>query len=77
VGKGTTVERLEITQRREISRDGNFASGPEIPPQGQNFCPWTKFPRAGNSMNLWPFEIRLSPLQNVVVQRSVKGPEIP
>jgi hypothetical protein len=32
--------------------------------------------RAGNSMNFRPFEIQLSPLQNVVVERSVKGPEI-
>jgi hypothetical protein len=45
---GTTVERLEITQRREIIRAGNYVSGPEIPPQGQNFRPWTKFPGAGN-----------------------------
>jgi hypothetical protein len=43
-GKGTTVERLEITQRRENSRAGNYVSGPEIPPQGRNFRPWTKFP---------------------------------
>jgi hypothetical protein len=49
VGKGTTVQRLEITQRREISRARNFALGPEIPPQGRNFCPWTKFLGAGNS----------------------------
>jgi hypothetical protein len=49
VGKGTTVERLEITQRREISRAGNYASRPEILPQGRNFHPWTKFPGAGNS----------------------------
>jgi hypothetical protein len=69
VGKGTTVERFEITQRRENSRAGNYDSGPEIPPQGRNFRPWTKFPGAA-------FEIRLSSLQNVVVQRSVKGPEI-
>jgi hypothetical protein len=32
VGKGTTVERLEITQRRENIRAGNYVSGPEIPP---------------------------------------------
>jgi hypothetical protein len=48
VGKGTTVERLKITQRRENIRAGNYVSGPEIPPQGQNFRPWTKFPGAGN-----------------------------
>jgi hypothetical protein len=76
VGKGTTVKRLEITQRRENSRAKNYVSGPEIPPQGRNFCPWTKFPGAGNSMNFRPFEIQLSPLQNVLVQRVVRGPEI-
>jgi hypothetical protein len=32
VGKGTTIERLEITQRRENSRAGNYVSGPEFPP---------------------------------------------
>jgi hypothetical protein len=45
---GTTVERLEITQRRENIRARNYVSGPEILPQGQNFCPWTKFLVAGN-----------------------------
>jgi hypothetical protein len=74
--KGTTVERLKITQRIVFHRARNCVFGPEIPPQGQNFRPWTKFLGAKNSMNFWPFEIRLSPLQNVVVQRSVKGPEI-
>jgi hypothetical protein len=49
VGKGTTVERLEITQRRENSRAGNYVSGPEILPQGRNVCPWTKFPALRNS----------------------------
>jgi hypothetical protein len=54
------------TQRRENSRAGNYVSGPEFPPldkisRGRNFC---------------PFEIWLSPLQNIVVQRSVKGLEI-
>jgi hypothetical protein len=48
VGMGTAVERLEITQRREICRAGNSVSGPEIPPQGRNFRPWTKFSGAGN-----------------------------
>jgi hypothetical protein len=42
--KGTTVERLKITQRTMFHRAGNCVSGPEIPPQGQNFRPWTKFP---------------------------------
>jgi hypothetical protein len=36
---GTTVERLEITQRRENSRAGYSISGPEILPQSQNFHP--------------------------------------
>jgi hypothetical protein len=76
VGKETTIERLEITQRRENSRARNYVSGLEIPPQGRNFCPWTKFLGAGNSMNFWPFEIRLSPRRNVVVQHAVRGPEI-
>jgi hypothetical protein len=62
---GTTEERLEITQRRENIRARNYVSGPEILPQGQNFHPWTKFSR--------PSEIRLSPLQNIVVQRAVRG----
>jgi hypothetical protein len=47
---------------------GNLLSGPEIPPLGPEFPPLDKI--SG------PFKIRLSPLQNVVVQRSVKGPEI-
>jgi hypothetical protein len=50
VGKGTTVERLEITQRRENTRVRNYVSGPKILPQGQNFRPWTKFSGAGNSI---------------------------
>jgi hypothetical protein len=74
--KGTTVERLKITQRRENSKAGNYVSGPEIPSQGRNFRPWTKFPGAGNSMNFRPFEIRLCPLRNVVVQRAIRGVEI-
>jgi hypothetical protein len=76
VGKGNTVERLEITQRRENSRARNYVLGPEIPPQGWNFRPWTKILGARNSINFWPFEIRLSALRNVVVQRAVRGPEI-
>jgi hypothetical protein len=51
VGKGTTIERLEITQRREISMARDYVSVPEILPQGRNFRPWTKFPGDGNSMN--------------------------
>jgi hypothetical protein len=45
---GTTIERPEITQRRENIRARNYVSGPEIPPQGRNFHPWTKFSGAGN-----------------------------
>jgi hypothetical protein len=74
--KGTTVERLKITQRSAFYWAGNLVSGSEIPLQGQNFRPWTKFPGARNSLNFRPFEIRLSPLLGVVVQCSVKGPEI-
>jgi hypothetical protein len=44
---GTTVERLEITQRRENIRARNYV-GPEILPQGRNFRPWTKFLGPGN-----------------------------
>jgi hypothetical protein len=47
--KGTTVERLKITQQTAFHRAGNCVSGPKIPPQGQNFCPWTKFLGAGIS----------------------------
>jgi hypothetical protein len=66
---GTTVERPEITQRRENIRAGNSAPGPEFPPLDKISGAW-KF------HNFWPFKIRLSPLRNVVVQRSVRGPEI-
>jgi hypothetical protein len=50
VEKRTTVERLEITQRRENTRARNYVSGPEILPQGRNFRPWIKFLWAGNSI---------------------------
>jgi hypothetical protein len=70
-GEGATVESLEITQRRKFP-------GPEILLQGRKFCPWAGISAPGQ--NFWgpeiPFEIWLSPLQNVVVQRSVNGPEI-
>jgi hypothetical protein len=75
-GKGDYCRNAQITQRSVFHRAGNLVSGPEILPQGRNFCPWTKFLGARNSMNFWPFEIWLSPLQNVVVQCSIKGPEI-
>jgi hypothetical protein len=35
--KGTTIERLKITQRTVFHRAGNCVSGPEIPPQGPKF----------------------------------------
>jgi hypothetical protein len=76
VGKGTTVERLEINQRREIIRARNYVSGPKILPQGPNFRPWTKFLGGRKLHNFWPFKIQVSPLWNVVVQCSVRGPEI-
>jgi hypothetical protein len=48
--KGTTVERLKITQRSIFHKAKNLVLGPEIPPQGRNFRLWTKFPGAGNSI---------------------------
>jgi hypothetical protein len=66
---GTAVERLEIIQRRENSRAGNSAPGPEFPLLN-------KISGGRKFHNFWPFEIRLSPLRNVVVQRAVRGPEI-
>jgi hypothetical protein len=67
--KGTTVERLKITQKSAFLLGRKFDSGPEFPPLdkisgGQKF------------LNFHPFEIRLSTLLCVVVQHSVKGPEI-
>jgi hypothetical protein len=52
--KGTTVERLKITQRTVFHMVRNCVSGPEIPPQVRNFRPWTKilgaeFPALRNS----------------------------
>jgi hypothetical protein len=41
--------------------------------QGQKFRPRARISAPGEFL---AFEIRLSPLQNIVVQRSVKGPEI-
>jgi hypothetical protein len=52
--KGTTVGRLKITQRTAFHRAGNYVSGPEIPPQGRNFCPWTKFLGPQNSIIFSP-----------------------
>jgi hypothetical protein len=76
VGKETTVERLKIIQRSVNFKAGNFLSGPEIPPLGLEFLPLDKIFGGRKFLNFRPFKIRLSPLQNVVVQRSVKGPEI-
>jgi hypothetical protein len=64
VGKGTTVERLEI-----ILKARNLLSGPEFP-RLDKISGDRKF------LNFRPFEIQLSPLLNVVVQRAVKGPKI-
>jgi hypothetical protein len=76
VGKGTTVERLKIIQRSVNFKAGNLLSGPEIPPLGPKFPPLDKISGGRKFRNFRPFEIRLSPLENVVVQCSVKGPEI-
>jgi hypothetical protein len=70
VEKGTTVERLKIIQRSVNFKAGNLLSGPEIPPLD-------KISGGRKFLNFRPFKIQLSPLQNVVVQRSVRGPEIP
>jgi hypothetical protein len=51
-------------------------SGPEILPLGPEFSPLDKISGGRKFLNFQPFEIRLSPLENVVVQHSVKGPEI-
>jgi hypothetical protein len=74
--KGTTVERLKITQgsafllgQKFDFRARNSASRPEFPPLD-------KISGGRKFLNFRPFEIRLSPLLCVVVQRSVKGPEI-
>jgi hypothetical protein len=76
VGKGTTIERLKITQRSVFKKVRNLLSGPEIPPLGPEFLPLDKISEGWKFLNFWPSEIWLSPLQNVVVQHSVKGLEI-
>jgi hypothetical protein len=74
VGKETTVERLKIIQMSIFFKARNLLSGPEIPPLGTEFPPLDKI---SGGLNFRPFEIRLSPLQNVVVvQCFVKGSEI-
>jgi hypothetical protein len=47
-GKGDYCRNAQITQRSVFHRAGNLVSGPEILPQGRNFCPWTKFLGARN-----------------------------
>jgi hypothetical protein len=78
-GKGDYCRKAQnhpedcISQGRKLCfRARNSAPGLEFLPLdkisgGRKFY---EFP------NFWPFETRLSPLQNIVVQRSVKGPEI-
>jgi hypothetical protein len=70
-GKGDYYRRAQnhpedcISQGQKLCfRAGNSAPGPEFPPLDK-ISGGRKF-----------FEIRLSPLQNVMVQRSVKVPEI-
>jgi hypothetical protein len=74
--KGTTVERLKITQRTVFHRAKNYVSGPEILLLGPEFPPLDKISRGQKFHNFWPFKIRLSSLQNTMVQRSVRGLEI-
>jgi hypothetical protein len=76
VGKGTTIERLEIIQRSVNFKAENLLSGPEIPPPGPEFPPLDKISGGRKFLNFWPFKIRLSPLLNIVVQHAVKGPKI-
>jgi hypothetical protein len=61
VGKGTTIERLKFIERSVNFKAGNLLSGPKIPPLGPKFPPLDKI--SGGQKFL-------------VVQRSVKGPEI-
>jgi hypothetical protein len=63
--------RLEICFQgwKFAFRAGNSALGAEFPPLD-------KYSGGQKFLNFRPFEIRLSPLQNIVVQHSVKGPEI-
>jgi hypothetical protein len=75
--KGTTVERLKITQRsafllgqKFVFRAGNSALRPE-------FLPLDKISGGRKFLNFRPFEIRLIPLLSVVVQHSVRIPEFP
>jgi hypothetical protein len=76
VEKGTTIERLKIIQRSVNFKAGNLLSWPKILPLGPEFPPLDKISGGRKFLNFWPFKIWLSPLQNVVVQHSVRGPEI-
>jgi hypothetical protein len=71
------LEKCLLEGQKFAFRAGNSAPRAGISAPGQNF-------RGPEIQDFWgpeiqdfrPFEIRLSPLQDVVVQRSVKGPEI-
>jgi hypothetical protein len=76
VVKGTTVERLKIIQMSVNFKARNLLSGPEILPPGPEFPPLDKISGGQKFRNFWPFEIRLGPFLNVVMQCAVKGPEI-
>jgi hypothetical protein len=74
--KGTTVERLKISQRRAflLGQKFDFRAGNSA--LGQEFPPLDKISGGRKFLNFRPFKIQLSPLFCVVVQHSVKGPEI-
>jgi hypothetical protein len=63
-------EECFLEGRKFVFRAGNSAPGPK-------FLPLEKIFGGQKFLNFRPFEIRLSPLLCVVVQHSVKGPEIP
>jgi hypothetical protein len=74
--KGTTVERLKITQRSAFLQGRKFDFRAGNSALGLEFPPLDKISRGRKFLNFRPFEIRLSPLLCVVVQHLVKGPEI-
>jgi hypothetical protein len=74
--KGTTVERLKITQRSAFFQGRKFDFRAENSALGPEFLPLDKISAGQKFLNFRPFKIRLSPLLCVVVQHSVKGPEI-
>jgi hypothetical protein len=75
-GKGTTVERLKIIQRSAFLQGQKFDFRARNSALGPEFPPLDKISGGRKFLNFHPFEIRLSPLLCVVVQHSVKGPEI-